>query len=155
MVRLKGKFQRARGVHAGQFQFHSGSIKSRRSLKPTAGRSCGFNSIVVRLKDRRGNEAPIFQAEFQFHSGSIKRESAMTYPSFPAQFQFHSGSIKSNCNLGGCIPYFCFNSIVVRLKEPKPSKRPTCPASFNSIVVRLKASAPSSRPCPPPLVSIP
>ena len=75
------------------FQFHSGSIKSVRIIALGQAMMC-FNSIVVRLKARlHARRWPRLDL-FQFHSGSIKRRNTHCGSTRPSQFQFHSGSIK-------------------------------------------------------------
>ena len=55
----------------------------------------GFNSILVRLKDRQDASTFAIDAKFQFHTGSIKSEIERPSGAVYDSFQFHTGSIKS------------------------------------------------------------
>ena len=77
--------------------------------------------------------------EFQFHTGSIKSRSSVRLPNALTLFQFHTGSIKSlSLNILSRKRSRCFNSILVRLKDPRRVKCRKHNPSFNSILVRLK-----------------
>ena len=79
-----------------KFRFHTGSIKSRfHHIESTLNR--GFDSILVRLKDRTMHKSSAILRTFRFHTGSIKSGSgsADTLDYFGEVFRFHTGSIKS------------------------------------------------------------
>ena len=95
MVRLKVDLGITYLLPLAQFQFHNGSIKSRRL--------CFAQSLG---------------SMFQFHNGSIKRFMKSHRRQDRIMFQFHNGSIKSR--LGVWVIGWLdssFNSTMVRLKE--------------------------------------
>ena len=77
-----------------EFQFHTGSIKSR---LPTGFvcRCISFNSILVRLKVVYPISSLSAPEGFKFHTGSIKVISLGSSGFVSGSFQFHTGSIKS------------------------------------------------------------
>ena len=93
LVRLKGTSLKRINAIKGQFQFHTGSIKSLSFADAKASTSSGFNSILVRLKVHH-----------------------ITSTHFEKEFQFHTGSIKSPTDTIYLAPVCRFNSILVRLK---------------------------------------
>ncbi len=111
------------------FQFHTGSIKARRSSASAcnstwfdcklACSSCGFNSTLVRLK-------PVMRP--------------MVSASCFSPFQFHTGSIKAaGDNIRTPFLVLSFNSTLVRLKRAGVGEHALKEQhGFNSTLVRLK-----------------
>ena len=100
------------------FQFHTGSIKSRKRKIPMG------NGIIT----------------FQFHTGSIKRIPS-TLPLSIRKLCFNSILVRLKVDIlnNVRVSIFCFNSILVRLKATC-GERPArfIKTRFNSILVRLK-----------------
>ena len=124
----------------------------------------GFNSILVRLKDRSPLRMITASRKFQFHTGSIKRLVVMrccfvdvSFNSILVRlkagaeirihgltsFQFHTGSIKSVVLFHHDHSIPGFNSILVRLKAMIIFMSLNKTICFNSILVRLKESIPT------------
>ena len=98
------------------FQFHTGSIKSDPIIAMPIEPELSFNSILVRLKDNKGQ---------------------LNWIEFNA-FQFHTGSIKSDLVGSPSVSETRFNSILVRLKVNAYGHDHDGHIGFNSILVRLK-----------------
>ncbi len=59
-------------------------------------------------------------------------------------FQFRNGSIKSDKEISKKLDISCFNSEMVRLKDPNSLSKIVCFNCFNSEMVRLKGSYPGA-----------
>ena len=99
-----------------KFQFHTGSIKSKKEVVRTLRGYTGFNSILVRLKVSCKPKQRTLMTKFQFHTGSIKSVWAHYRQRSAGMFQFHTGSIKRVSHLQESNQGAGFNSILVRLK---------------------------------------
>ena len=148
------------GIHR-QFQFHKGTIKTRKKSLIFA-TIPHFNSIKVRLKliNVLRSAATI---GFQFHKGTIKTYLPTKYAIMNTNFnsikvrlkhtrprnggarvptfQFHKGTIKTSESVLGFVPRYNFNSIKVRLKLTSDLQGQSGQINFNSIKVRLKPTS--------------
>ena len=102
VVRLKDMTKERIQGHARMFQFHSGSIKSKRTYTHALGK-LRFNSIVVRLKEQQHLARP------------------RPRPSFNSIVVRLKGTINENLR---AVTRRRFNSIVVRLKGERVPIRP-------------------------------
>ena len=99
-------------------------------LRPHHERHTGFNSTMVRLKERQSSEGLSTVHWFQFHNGSIKRMRVKFKHAPAPEFQFHNGSIKSADVIIDTHEHAGFNSTMVRLKEGLLGNRPTAGNQF-------------------------
>jgi len=97
------------------FQFHSGSIKT-----------------------RRRNETHDWNEWFQFHSGSIKTDTLVDQLFNQLQFQFHSGSIKTYGREVSVYMIHEFQFHSGSIKTPRENNWDLQAQRFNSTLVRLK-----------------
>ena len=78
-----------------------------------------FNSIKVRLKQKRPENDTTMPTEFQFHKGTIKTPLSYNAVKSSLSFQFHKGTIKTNSLHYDSEAKRNFNSIKVRLKPAR------------------------------------
>ena len=98
---IKSAWIRRKTRSSRRFRFHTGSIKSRPSHSVRALLAMqGFDSILVRLKDRLSIPLLPSLYQFRFHTGSIKSCEMRITTRFGFRFRFHTGSIKSHTNHG-------------------------------------------------------
>ena len=98
MVRLKEKFIRISSV-LPKFQFHYGTIKSRKKRICLDISRIYFNSTMVRLKAEDARCIARYTVKFQFHYGTIKRLIRPFNTRSLSKFQFHYGTIKSHSTI--------------------------------------------------------
>ena len=79
-------------------------------------------------------------AMFRFHTGSIKSFGMPNVSEAIPLFRFHTGSIKRLSLLPRVLPFFRFDSILVRLKGCVRCFQYVANSCFDSILVRLKGS---------------